>query len=81
MNRNVKMESKIVISKDMCELEVVKYIAFRYNTTPARVIEHYLVQCGIMSSGVQKETGYSLTPNEMALFHDLGVGPSKLVIK
>ena len=64
-----------MLSKDFCEMEVVKYIAFRYGTTPELVLEHYFVQCGIISPNDHQEADYSLTPNEIALLHDLGVQP------
>ena len=74
------METKIMLSKDFCEMEAVKYVAFRYGTTPERVLEHYFIQNGIISSNESQDTEYSLTPNEMALFHDLGVRPSMVEI-
>ena len=75
------MQTKIMLSKDFCEMEAVKYIAFRYSTTPEGVLEHYFIQSGIIPSKDSKDTDYSLTPNEMALFHDLGVQPSIVEIK
>ena len=74
------MKTKIMLSKRFCEMEAVKYVAFRYRTTPEQVLEHYFVQCGIISSNGHNEAEYKLTPNEIALFHDLGVQPSILEI-
>ena len=68
------MKTKILLSKDFCDMEAIKYLAFRYGTTPEHVLEHYFVQSGIISSDGKKD--YTLTPNEMALLHDLGVQPS-----
>ncbi|MDE7136759.1 MAG: hypothetical protein K2N91_09020 [Muribaculaceae bacterium] len=70
------MKTKIMLSKDFCDMEAVKYIAYRYGTTPERVLMHYFVQSGIITSNDNQDAYYSLTPNEMALLHDLGVQPS-----
>lgn len=74
------METKILLSKDFCSMEAIKYIATRYGTTPEKVLEHYFVQCGIISPSDHNAPEYTLTPNEIALFHDLGVQPSSLEI-
>ncbi|MDE6049467.1 MAG: hypothetical protein K2G09_07230 [Paramuribaculum sp.] len=79
MNKIEEMKTKIMLSKDFCEMEAVKYIAFRYGTTPEQVLEHYFIQSGIIPSN-ERHYSYCLTPNEMALFHDLGVQPSMLEI-
>ena len=70
------MKTKIMLPKEFCEMEAVRYVAFRYCTTPERVLEHYFMQSGIIPSNDHHTPDYSLTPNEMALFHDLGVQPS-----
>lgn len=76
MNNIKEMKSKIMLPKEFCEMEAVKYVAFRYDTTPERVLEQYFIQSGIIPSNDRHASDYSLTPNEMALFHDLGVQPS-----
>lgn len=81
MKKDKEMKTKIMLPKDFCEIEAVKYIAFRYGTTPEKVIEHYFVQSGIKPSTEPGNHGYSLTPNEMALFQDLGVGPTVVEIQ
>ena len=81
MNRRKEMKTKIMLSKDFCEMEAVKYIAFRYGTTPEQVLKQYFVQSGIISSNEHNDADYSLTQNEMVLFHDLGVHPSMVEIK
>lgn len=70
-----------MLSKEFCEMEAVKYVAFRYGTTPERVLNHYFIQSGIISSDEYQDADYSLTSNEIALFHDLGVQPSMVEIK
>ena len=79
MNKTKGVEAKILLSKDFCELEAVKYIAFRYGTTPEQVLEHYFMQSGIIPSAGHRDADYTLTPNEMALFHDLGIRPMTVV--
>ncbi|MDE6644088.1 MAG: hypothetical protein K2K27_08330 [Muribaculaceae bacterium] len=73
------MKTKITLSKDFCDMEAVKYIAFRHGTTPEKVLEHYFVQCGIIESSDNDD--YTLTPNEIALFRDLGVQPTIIEIQ
>ena len=70
------MKPKNILPKGIHELEAVKYIAFRYGTTPELVLEHYLVQCGMITAGEGQEAKYTLAPNEVALFHDLGIRPA-----
>ena len=81
MFRNSEMKTKIMLPRGFCELEAVKYVAFRYDTSPEQVLEHFLMQCGIIPSDGCHEADYSLTPNEMALFRDLGILPSIVEIK
>lgn len=75
------MKTKIMVSKDFCELEAIKYAALRYGTTPEQILKHYFIQCGIISSDAPSKDTYTLTRNEIALFHDLGVQPSVLEIQ
>lgn len=75
------METKILLSGDLCNDEAVRFIARRYGTTPERVLARYLVQDGIMKESDEEcSDHYSLAPNELALFRDLGVKPSKVEI-
>lgn len=75
------MKTKIMLSKDFCEMEAVKYVAFRHGTTPEAVLEHYFVQCGIIAGDARDVVGYTLDPNEIALFRDLGVQPAIVKIQ
>lgn len=75
------MKTKILLSKDFCELEAVRYVASRYCTTPEQVLEHYLVQTGILKADNTSEDNYTLAPNEIELFCDLGVKPSLFEIQ
>ncbi|MDE6716969.1 MAG: hypothetical protein K2J70_02145 [Muribaculaceae bacterium] len=74
------MKTKIMLPKALCEMEAVKYVAFRYGTTPECVLEHYFIQSGLILANDRREPDYILTPNEMALFHDLGIHPSMVEI-
>ena len=69
-----------MVPKEFCEMEAVKYVAFRYGTSPEGILEHYFIQSGILSSADRQLEEYCLTPNEMALLHDLGVRPSMIEI-
>ena len=76
------MDTKILLSKDFCECDAVKYVAGRYSTTPEKVLMHYFVQTGIVrTNNIVIEDEYELAPNEIALFSDLGVQPSAVEIK
>ena len=75
------METKILLSKDFCNMDAVKYVASRYGTTPEKVLEHYFVQTGIVPSGNMNDGDYELQSNELALFHDLGVQPTAIEIR
>ena len=75
------METTVIISKEYCELEAVRYIASRYHTTPVEVLKHYLEQAGIVKAINRNEADYELTHNEIALFQDLGIQPSCIEFK
>lgn len=75
------MVTKIILSKDFCKMDAVKYVASRYSTTPEKVLKHYFVQTGIIPSENADNDGYELQSNELALFHDLGVQPTVIEIK
>ncbi|MDE6497223.1 MAG: hypothetical protein K2L21_01030 [Muribaculaceae bacterium] len=63
--------------KDFLGMEAVQYVAFRYGTTPDKVVERYLVQSGLIEEANADEDTFVLTPNEIALFHDLGISPHR----
>ncbi|MDE5840422.1 MAG: hypothetical protein K2H49_05830 [Muribaculaceae bacterium] len=75
MKKHEGMKTDKMSPKDFCEMEAVRYVAFRYGATPEQVLERYFVQCGIIAPCGAKDAEYSLTPNEIALFHDLGIVP------
>lgn len=63
-------------------MDAIKYVATRYGTTPEKVLMHYFVQTGVITpSNSYQEDNYELMPNEIALFRDLGVQPTKVEIK
>ena len=80
MDKIRENNTKIVLSKDICEIEAIKYVAFRHGVTPLQALMCYFVQCGILDSSDNDNSDCILEPNEIALFHDLGVHPSYLEI-
>ena len=75
------MGTKILLSKDFCEMDAIRYVASRYSTTPELVLKHYLMQTGILKQTTRSTDDYDLTPNELALFCDLGVHTSEIEIQ
>ena len=75
------MRTKITLSKDFCEMDAIKHIAFRHSTTPEDVLKHYFVQRNIVAHVDNTTKDYTLTSNELALLHDLGVQPSMIEIQ
>ena len=75
------MKTKILLPKDFCNLNAIRFVASRYGTTPENVLKHYFVQTGIIESGNTDNDGYELQSNELALFHDLGVQPTAIEIE
>ena len=76
------MKTKVVISKEFCQMDAIKYVAGRYGTTAERVLEHYLMQTGVIRQDFNgSEEDFDLEPNEVALFRDLGVQPSAVEIQ
>lgn len=79
--QSIKMETKIILPKALCEEEAIKFVARRYGTTVEKVLKRYLVQAGIIKRQiVESDNDYELTPNELELFRDLGVQPSTVEI-
>jgi hypothetical protein len=75
----MNMESKVVLPENICDDEVVDYLAQRYHTTPSRVIARFLEQDGIISTTpIEEHLEFQLTPNEMEIFRDMGMRPSKI---
>lgn len=75
----MNMESKVIIPENVCEDEVVDYLAQRYHTTPSRIIRRFLEQDGIIPDSQNEiQAGFSLTPNEMEIFRDMGLRPSTI---
>lgn len=73
------MESKVVLPENICDDEVVDYLAQRYHTTPRRIIVRYLEQNGIITTIPNEEQPeFWLTLNEMEIFMDMGLRPSAI---
>ncbi len=68
------MESKVVLPENICDDDVVDYLAQRYHTTPSRVVARFLEQEGIITITPNEEQfEFRLTPNEMEIFRDMGM--------
>ena len=76
------MKAKIIIPQSLCDQEAIRYVAHRYGTSPEHVMEHYLVQDGIINPSGERcrRDDFELTPNELELFRDLGVQPCEIEI-
>ena len=71
------MESKVVLPENICDDEVVDYLAQRYHTTPSRVVARFLEQERIINTD-ERQPEFRLTPNEMQIFRDMGMRPSTI---
>jgi len=71
------MESKVVLPENICDDEVVDYLAQRYHTTPSRVVARFLEQEGIINTD-ERQPEFRLTPNEIEIFRDMGMRPSTI---
>lgn len=74
------MEAKKIHSKDFCAMESVKFIAFRYGTSPEQVLRQYLVQTGIIRCSGPPGSPFEPELNEIALPGDAGVHPARVEI-
>lgn len=72
------MDTKILLPKEICDDNVIAYIARRYNTTPLAVITNFFQHEGILLK-TSNET-FFLEENEIAIFRDLGIAPSQIEI-
>ncbi len=73
------MDSKVVLPENICDDEVVGYLAQRYRTTPSRVVARYLEQEGVITTTSDEgQPEFRLTPNEMEIFKDMGIRPSAI---
>ena len=67
------MNNQIIISKELCNSEVISYIAARHKTTPCGIILKYLLQAGILEdASTQCNLDFTLESNEIAYLHDIG---------
>lgn len=82
MIQNHRIQTKVILSRELCDIDAIRYVASRYGTTPEAVLEHYLVQTGIVVADENHDSDmYDLMPNEIALLRDLGVQPSSVEIR
>ncbi len=73
------MTSKILISSDVCEDEVVRYLAARYRCKPADIITRFLEQERIVTH--QRDGEHSTTlleDNEVEILRDMHISPTEI---
>lgn len=71
------MESKIVLSRDLCREEPIAYLSARYSITPEVLICRYLQQEGMIAC-YDEQPAFSLRDNEISILRDMGVWPTTL---
>ncbi len=72
------MTNEILIPPDVCEDEVVLYLARRYKRTPIDIISSFLAQEGLSSPTPEdKKRHILLEDNEMAILRDMKIIPSE----
>ncbi len=81
-DKNMNMETKILIPKAFCEDEVISYIAGRYKTTPLAVIAKFMRHEGILfgCTGEKADDTFCLADNGIAICRGLGIAPSMIEI-
>lgn len=73
------MESRVVLPENICEDELVDYLAQRYHATPKRIVARFLEQDGIVAAAQNDvPVDFQLTPNEMEILRDMGLRPSSI---
>ncbi len=73
------MTSKILISSDVCEDEVVRYLARRYKCTPTDIISRFLQQERfVIDKRKGEQTQSILEENEMEILRDMNICPSEI---
>lgn len=65
------MDKRIDISDRLCADEVVCFLADRYHTTPKKVVQCFLAQCGIDIDGESAHADFRLEDNEMEILRGL----------
>lgn len=76
------MTAKVLLPREFCDDEAVRFVARRYHATPAEVLVRFLVQDGIVCRAADNVSRpFDLAPNEMALLRDLGVKPTAVELR
>lgn len=65
------MDKQIDIFAELCEDEVVRYLADRYHTTPMKVLQSFLAQDKRASESEECPAEFSLEDNEMEILRGL----------
>ncbi|MCM1092854.1 MAG: hypothetical protein NC421_02765 [Lachnospiraceae bacterium] len=72
------MNSKIIIPQDVCDDEIIGYIATRHNCLPQDIISRFLMQDEVIRQNSEKEEFVSLEENEMEILRDMGLRPTSI---
>ncbi len=73
------MTSKILISSDVCEDEVVRYLARRYKCTPTDIISRFLQQERfVIDKRKGEQTQSILEENELEILREMNICPSEI---
>lgn len=72
------MNSKIIIPQDVCEDEIIAYMATRHHCRPQEIISRFLMQDEIIRQNSEKEEFVSLEENEMEILRDMGLRPTSI---
>ncbi|MDE6577958.1 MAG: hypothetical protein K2K58_07300 [Muribaculaceae bacterium] len=65
------MDHNISFPKKIYGFEAIKFIARRYNTSPEKIVERFLIQTGEIHLPDNSSESFTLSPNEIALISDL----------
>lgn len=72
------MNSKIIIAQEVCDDEVVGYIATRHHCRPQDIISRFLLQDEVIRQNSGKEELAPLEENEMEILRDMGLRPTSI---
>ncbi len=74
----MEITSKIVISSDVCNDDVVNYLATRYKCNPKEIVYRFFQQENIIQSKKDERTFPILEKNEMEILRDMHISPSDI---
>lgn len=72
------MNSKIIIPQDVCDDEIIAYLATRHHCLPQEIISRFLMQDKIIRQDSGNEGFAPLEENEMEILRDMGLRPASI---